>query len=119
MSNPPTRYPDRGWVHAVPAIGFVGCVVAYPLYVLVTTFQSADADISTRPGAPFAAFFAATLACLAGLLVAGFVTMVAYTAARFGRTRLVRVAQLAGLVVTSIGCVAGLWLAYLVATQIS
>lgn len=106
---------DRGWVHAIPALTFALGAVAYPLYVLVETFRIANADISTRPGAPFAAAAIAALAFLAGVLVAAFLTMTAYAVCRPGSTRLVRVAQIVGLALTGIGCGAGIWLAVIVA----
>lgn len=91
----------------------------YPLHVLVETFRIADADIATRPGAPFAAAAMAALALLAGALIASFATMVAYAVLRFGDTSLVRGAQLAGLALTSIGCAAGIWLAVVVTQQMA
>lgn len=109
------RQLDRGWVHAVPALTFVVGAIAYPLYVLVTTFRIADADIATRTGAPFAAAAMAALALLAGGLVAAFVTMTVYAVCRSGSTRMVRVAQVVGLALTGIGCGAGIWLAVIVA----
>ncbi|QBF46311.1 hypothetical protein [Janibacter limosus] len=119
MTTVAMRHPDRGWVHAVPVLAFVVGALAYPLYVLVATFRIADADIATRPGAPFAAAAVAAIALLAGVLIASFVTMVAYAVCRSGSTRLVRGAQVAGLGLTGIGCGAGIWLAIIVAEQLA
>ncbi|WP_156466142.1 hypothetical protein [Janibacter sp. Soil728] len=117
MAMAATRRPDRGWIHVVPVIALAVGAVAYPLYVLVATFRIADADISTRPGAPFAAAAITAMALLAGVLVASFVTMVAYGVCRTGSTRLVRAAQAVGMALTGIGCGVGIWLAIIVAEQ--
>lgn len=101
----------------VPAVGLIVGAIAYPLCVLVTVFRTANADISTRPGAPFAAVILALVALLAGLLVTAFVTMLAYTTLRFGRTPVVRGAQVAALGATTLGCAAGIWLIVMVAQQ--
>lgn len=119
MTTQATRHRDRGWVHAVPVAAFAVGAVALPLHVLVTAFRIADADIATRPGAPFAAAALAAVALLAGMLIAGFISMLAYTACRFGRTHIARIAQVAGLIVTGMGSAVGIWLAIIVGQQLS
>ena len=110
-------HPDRGLVHAVPVLAFGIGGLVYPLYVLVDVFRVANADIETVPGAPFAAAAAAFLAFLAGVLIASFVTMLAYTVARFGRTHSTRVLQLLGLGGTLVCAVAGIALVFVVASM--
>lgn len=111
------RHPDRGLIHIVPVLAFGLGGIVYPLVVLVHVFQVANSDIATIPGAPFAAAAASFLAFLAGVLIASFVTMLAYTVARFGRTHSTRVLQLLGLGGTLVCAVAGIALAFLVATM--
>ena len=110
---------DRGWIHVVPSVALLVLCGMYPLVVLVTTFQAADADISTRPAAKGAAAAAAFVAVIAGLLIGSFVTMVAYSAVRFGRTPGVRTAQMIGLGLTTLGCCIGMWLALVVVPQMA
>lgn len=107
-------YPDRGLVHAVPVLAFGIGGIVYPLFVLVHVFQVANSDIDTIPGAPFAAAGSSFLAFLAGALIASFVTMLAYTVARFGRKHSTRVLQLVGLGVTLVCAVTGIALAFIV-----
>lgn len=112
-----SQHPDRGLVHLVPVIAFALGGIAYPLYVLVDVFTEASSDPETVAGAPFGAIAAALLAFVAGVLIAGFVTMLAYAVIRFGRTRRTLVLQLVGLGTTLVGAVAGLALVFVVATM--
>lgn len=109
-------HPDRGLVHAVPVLAFGIGGLVYPLYVLVDVFQVANADIETVPAAPFAAAVAAGLAFVAGVLIAGFVTMLGYTVVRLGQTRRTLVLQFVGLGLTLLGAVGGIALAFYIAT---
>lgn len=109
-------HPDRGLIHLLPALAFSLGGLAYPLYVLVDVFSAANADPATTPGAPFAAAVAAVMAFVAGVLIAGFVTMLGYTVVRLGQTRRTLVLQFVGLGVTLLGAIGGIALAFYVAT---
>lgn len=100
----------------MPAVAFGLGGIAYPLFVLYEVFTTATADPATVPGAPFAAAVAASLAFLAGVLIAGFVTMLAYTLVRFGPDHRARAIQLIGVSVTLVGAIAGLALVFVVAS---
>lgn len=112
---PPRRHPDRGLVHLVPALAFGVGGILYPLHVLVAVFTEANSDPATVAGAPFGAAAAALLAFFAGVLIASFVTMLAYTVARLGQTRTTLVLQLVGLGTTLLGAVGGIALVFVVA----
>lgn len=112
---PSRRYPDRGLVHLVPALAFGLGGILYPLYVLVDVFTEANSDPATVAGAPFGAAAAALLAFFAGVFIASFVTMLAYTVARLGRTRTTLVLQLVGLGTTLLCAVVGIALVFVVA----
>lgn len=115
--TPQHTHPDRGLIHILPVLAFGLGGIAYPLYVLVDVFSAANADPATTPGAPYAAGVAALLAFVAGVLIAGFVTMLGYTVARLGKTRRTLVLQFVGLGVTLLGAVGGIGLAFVVATM--
>lgn len=115
--TPNHSHPDRGLIHILPVLAFGLGGIAYPLYVLFDVFTSANADPATTPGAPYAAGIAALLAFVAGVLIAGFVTMLGYTVARLGKTRRTLVLQFIALGVTLLGAVGGIALAFLVATM--
>lgn len=103
----PERTPahrDRGLIHALPVVAFSLGGVAYPLYVLVG--GTADSPVG-----------AALLAFVAGVLIAGFVTMLGYTVVRLGTTRRALARQLIGLGVTLLGALCGLALAFVVAAM--
>lgn len=114
--TPHHTHPDRGLIHILPALAFGLGGIAYPLYVLVDVFSTANADPETVPAAPFAAAVAAGLAFVAGVLIAGFVTMLGYTVVRLGQTRRTLVLQFVGLGVTLLGAVGGIALAFYIAT---
>ncbi len=98
---PTHAYPDRGLIHLLPALALALGGIAYPAYVLATVGSAA----------------AALLAFLAGVLIAGFVSMLGYVVVRLGRTHRTLVAQFVGLGVTLLGAVAGLALVFAVTTM--
>ncbi|MGO1165724.1 MAG: hypothetical protein ACTMHL_03810 [Janibacter sp.] len=111
------RPAHSGLVHLVPTLVFVLGGIAYPLVVLYRVFTTANADPVTVAGAPYAAAVAASLAFVAGMLIAGFITMLAYTVARFGPDHRTQVIQLVGVSVTLVGAIAGLALVFVVASM--
>lgn len=109
------EHPDRGLIHLVPVLAFALGGLAYPTWACYHVFTVANGDPATVPGAPYAAIVAGVLAFVAGVLIASFVTMLAYTVARLGRTRTTRVMQFVGLGGTLAGAVGGIALAFVVA----
>ena len=107
--------PDRGLIHLVPLLALVLGGIAYPVWACHHVFTIANSDPATVPGAPYAAVVAGALAFVAGVLIASFVTMLAYTVVRLGRTRATRVMQFVGLGGTLACAVGGIALAFVVA----
>lgn len=97
----------------MPVLLAVSVIVA-TIVMCVVGFRVADADIATRPAAPFAAIMVAFFTFLAGTLISSFLTMLAYTVARLGRTQQGRTLQFLGLGLTLVCAVVGVAVAFLI-----